>query len=145
MSIPAFDTLLARCRRPDGLAVIEAESLTAEEAGKLAAALSAKDIQARVLDGTRLHGKADLLRTLAKEFNFPAHFGHNWDALIDAWSDLSWLPADGWVCILLAADAFRAAHPQAHDTFLDTCEDVAERWREWDPKMIFKMIRAATS
>jgi hypothetical protein len=30
---------------------------------------------------------------------FPAWFGHNWDALADCLTDLSWLPAAGYVLI----------------------------------------------
>jgi RNAse (barnase) inhibitor barstar len=145
MSTPALDTLLAECRKPEGKVVVQAASLSAEEAGRLAASLNARDIQARVIDGARLTGKAELLRALAEAFSFPSHFGHNWDALVDCLSDMSWLPAAGYVCLFLNADAFRTADPRAHETFLEIGEDVAERWREYDPTVVFKLLRAAKS
>jgi RNAse (barnase) inhibitor barstar len=143
MSKPSLEMLLAQCRKPEGPSVIEAESLSTAEANLLAASLAAVNIHARVIDGAGIGGKADLLRALATAFQFPSHFGHNWDALIDCWSDLSWLPASGYVCLLLEADAFRAAHPRIHETLLEVCTDVAERWHEYDPRTVFKLLRSA--
>ena len=143
MSKLDVDALAGVCARPEGPAVIEAGGLSAEQAGRLSASLAARGIQARVLDGARLSGKAELLRALAGAFAFPSYFGHNWDALVDCWSDMSWLPAKGYVCVLLHADAFRAADPDAHDAFLQVCRDVAERWREADPDVMFRLVRGS--
>jgi hypothetical protein len=143
MSTPAFDALVSSCAQPGGPVVVEAGPLTGPEAGRLVAALAPQGIQARVLDGARLSGKADLLRALAAAFHFPGHFGHNWDALIDCWSDMSWLLARGYVCVLLSADAFQAADPATHDAFVTVCHDVAERWHGHDPGVVFKLVRGA--
>jgi RNAse (barnase) inhibitor barstar len=143
MSRPAFDKLLAQCQKPGPPAIVEAAVLSAEEAEHLVAALAEEEIEARHLDGTRLTGKADLLRELAKAFAFPSHFGHNWDALIDCLSDLSWLPAKGYVIVLTSADAFKAADSRAHETLLEVAEDVSERWREYDAAVVFKLLRGA--
>ncbi len=45
-----------------------------------------------------IRSKQKLLRTLAKELQLPAYFGHNWDALEECLRDLSWLP-DGKIQI----------------------------------------------
>ena len=37
--------------------------------------------------------KATLLARFAAALQFPDWFGHNWDALADCITDLSWLPA----------------------------------------------------
>ncbi len=142
MSRLTFDALVAECRRPDGPAVLEAEALSAEEAGRLVTELAAHDVQARVLDGAALPGKAELLKALAAAFAFPGHFGHNWDAALDVLSDFSWLPARGWVCVLRHADTFRAAHPRVHDTLLETFRAAAERWHGRDAGTVFKLVRA---
>ena len=41
--------------------------------------------------------KAELLAQRARQLEFPAHFGANWDAFADCVRDLSWLPARGYV------------------------------------------------
>lgn len=39
-----------------------------------------------------IRSKADLISHLSQLANFPASFGRNWDALLDALRDLSWIP-----------------------------------------------------
>lgn len=46
------------------------------------------------------HGKGEFLATLAQVLRAPDWFGHNWDALADVLTDLSWQPADGYVLLL---------------------------------------------
>ena len=141
MSTAEFDGRLARCLQPAGPVVIEALFFSAADTVRLANVLGTHGVVVRLIDGAHLTGKADLLREVAAEFNFPGHFGANWDALIDCWSDMSWLPAKGYVTILLHADTFKATDPAAHDGFLTVCNDVAERWHGHDPKLPFKLLR----
>jgi hypothetical protein len=143
MDTSEFDALLASCRQSAGPVVIEAPNLAANELVRLANVLGTHKIVVRLLDGAHLDSKADLLRELAAELNFPGHFGNNWDAAIDCWSDLSWLPAKGYVTILLHADKLQAAGADAHDGFLTIANDVADRWHEHDPKLPFKLVRCA--
>jgi RNAse (barnase) inhibitor barstar len=145
MSKPAIDKLLARCSRADGPSCIDGGALTAEAAKLLVTALGDLGIEARVLDGKRVSGKPALLRAIAEAFAFPAHFGNNWDAVIDCWSDLSWMPAVGYVCVLLHADQLQGADSSAYDTFMEVFEDVAERWKEYDPTVVFKLVRGTTA
>ena len=44
--------------------------------------------------------KAPLLKTMASALGFPDWFGHNWDALEDCLTDLSWRDAPGHVLII---------------------------------------------
>jgi hypothetical protein len=143
MSASVVDTLVAKCQRPGEPAILEVKNLSVEQASSLASALAPLQIHARVIDGAHLSGKADLLRELAKAFAFPSYFGQNWDALLDCWSDLSWLPGRGWICILQGADALHAIDAKAHDTLLGVCRDAAQRWHDHDPKAVFKMVRVA--
>jgi RNAse (barnase) inhibitor barstar len=141
---PALDSLLAQCRRPDGPVILVAGDLSTADANHLVNSLAKDNIQARVIDLTHITSKEGLLSALATAFQFPSHFGHNWDALVDCWSDLSWLPAKGYVTILLGDSAFRSAHPKIHETFLGVCADVAERWQEHDAKIVFKVVRGGS-
>jgi hypothetical protein len=44
--------------------------------------------------------KAVLLNNLASALGFPDWFGHNWDALEDCLTDLSWRDAPGYVLLI---------------------------------------------
>jgi len=46
------------------------------------------------------HGKGEILAELAHAIAAPDWFGHNWDALTDALSDLSWRKSPGYVLVL---------------------------------------------
>ena len=44
--------------------------------------------------------KAQLLKNIASALGFPDWFGHNWDALEDCLTDLSWRDAPGYVLLI---------------------------------------------
>jgi Barstar (barnase inhibitor) len=44
--------------------------------------------------------KAALLQNMASALGFPHWFGHNWDALEDCLTDLSWRDAPGYVLLI---------------------------------------------
>lgn len=125
-----------------GPAVLRPGRLTAGEIERLTSELASKTVQARRIDGARLGSKADLLKAIALAFSFPGYFGNNWDALVDCWSDMSWLPAAGYVCFFTGADAFRKKDPAAHDMLLKVAGDVAQRWKD-PPEKLFKLVRVA--
>ncbi|KAA3652698.1 MAG: barnase inhibitor [Proteobacteria bacterium] len=66
--------------------------------------------------------KADIIDTLARAFDMPRWFGRNWDALYDCLTDLSWLPADGYVLILTGASPDAANAPILTDLLTDCCD-----------------------
>jgi RNAse (barnase) inhibitor barstar len=145
MTTLEFDALLVACGLPASPAVLDAPGLSTEEADRLVAALTACGVLARVLDGTALKGKADLLGAVAKAFDFPGYFGNNWDALVDCWSDMSWAPAPGYVCVLTGADALRKAGPKVHDEFVTVCHDVAERWAGDPDRVVFRLVHGVAA
>ena len=48
----------------------------------------------------RFADKAQLLKNIASALDFPDWFGHNWDALEDCLTDLSWRDAPGHVLLI---------------------------------------------
>jgi hypothetical protein len=68
-------------------------------------------------------GKDLLLKNLAQALAFPEWFGHNWDALEDCLTDLSWREASGYVLLF--------EHAEAGDelgVLLDILRSAAESW-----------------
>jgi RNAse (barnase) inhibitor barstar len=67
------------------------------------------------VDLSRVTDKEAFLDAVGKALGFPDWYGHNWDALADCLTDLSWMAADGYVIVLDHADAFAsAAHRLRH-------------------------------
>ena len=79
------------------------------------------------VDLAGLSTKEQFLGALAERLNFPAYFGHNWDALVDCLRDLDeWLgPASTYVVEVWTHEAFSAAHPDLWNEFLDIARSVA--------------------
>ncbi len=87
--------------------------------------------------GRQLTGKAALLKTFAEAFAFPDWFGHNWDALADCLTDLSW--HEGAVALLIDDAAVpETAAPDDWGVLLAILADAAHYWRtEGRPFAVF--------
>ena len=112
--------LAARLHKASGAG---AYHLPADGGAAIAAAAAAAGLGVAHVDLQGCHDKAEFLRRVAAALRFPAWFGHNWDALADCLTDMSWWPADGHVLILAHADRFRAA---AEKDFLQALEILGE-------------------
>ena len=120
--------------------------LSQADAEALAARLGEAKILCRFVDGAGLKNKADLFAAIAQTLDFPSYFGGNWDALVDCLSDMSWIPAKGYVLVLLNAGQFCEADEEAHDTLAEICLDAAERYKDDDePAVFFKFVQATSS
>jgi hypothetical protein len=89
----------------------------------------------RVVDLSRVRDKESLLRTLAAALDFPAEFGHNWDALADALEDLSWL---GWSRLVLeirGSETIGREAPADWATALDILRGAATYWQAHNKAM----------
>lgn len=74
--------------------------------------------------------KAELLARVALAFAFPPWFGHNWDALADCLTDLSWLPAPGYVIVITHARTLRRSEPETWATFREVLDEASAWWRD---------------
>lgn len=101
--------------------------LAADLREAIVATASAHGFTLLTIDLQACSGKADFLQRIAAALQFPAWFGHNWDALADCLADLSWLPGRGHVLVLDHADDLRRAAPldfaTAQDILDEACRD----------------------
>jgi hypothetical protein len=72
-------------------------------------------------------GKPALLESIAKALDFPDWFGHNWDALEDCLTDLSWRKAAGHVLVFQGLGALPA---DERATLIDVLASAAQFWAE---------------
>lgn len=77
----------------------------------------------REWDASGVDSKAEILSGLARVWGFPSHFGHNWDALVDCLSDLSWIGGSKFAFVI-----HNAPRNEDWDTLLECLHDVADRW-----------------
>ena len=76
-----------------------------------------------VVAKVRFAAKEELLKNIAQALDFPDWFGHNWDALEDCLSDLSWREAPGYILMF--------EKPRRDDDFgvlIDVLLSSAESW-----------------
>ncbi|KNB52504.1 barstar family protein [Streptomyces caatingaensis] len=82
------------------------------------------------LDG--IADKAAFLDRCAADLDFPGWFGHNWDALADCLTDLSWWRKDGeprgYLLVAEDWDAFRKAAPEAASVAGTIFADAVDHW-----------------
>jgi len=104
--------------------------LTASDLGPLLDAADGLGFRCVSVDLADCMDKAALLRRMATAFAFPPGFGLNWDSLSDALSDLSWLPAEGYVLGLESPGALRGDCPEDFATLVAVLEGVSLAWRD---------------
>ena len=93
---------------------------------------AATDAHLRYLQVDLAHAdsKAALLDALAKGLKFPAHFGHNWDALADCLEDDDFLHKPGAVVRLAHAGPYHKAHAADWKTLEEILGEACEYWKE---------------
>jgi RNAse (barnase) inhibitor barstar len=74
--------------------------------------------------------EADLFRRIASTLEFPDWFGANWDALFDCLTDLSWLPARGYVVVFENCGELADAAPHSLQRLRELLIESAAAWRE---------------
>lgn len=82
----------------------------------------------RSLDLRSARDKSALLSEFARALEFPADFGHNWDALADSLQDLSWLRWSRLAVEIRGSEAFRRHAADDWNTALDILRDAAKYW-----------------
>ncbi len=124
MSSVPFHALLPRAERAGIYHMPFAADLALEEAAENL------DYPIYRINLSKVTDKDGFLAAVGTTLGFPDWYGHNWDALADCLTDLSWMAADGYVIILDHADAFASANPTDFATALSIFQDAADTWRE---------------
>ncbi|GAA2282584.1 hypothetical protein GCM10010145_64120 [Streptomyces ruber] len=97
--------------------------------GTLAAALAAGGWAHTGLDLRDVTDKPAFLDRCASALHLPDWFGHNWDALADCLTDLSWAPpARGRLIVLSNWQGFAGAAPHDWSTALEVFSDAVGHW-----------------
>lgn len=124
MSSVPFHALLPRAERAGIYHMPFAADLALEEAAE------SLDYPMYRINLSKVTDKDGFLAAVGTTLGFPDWYGHNWDALADCLTDLSWMAADGYVIVLDHADAFASANPTDFATALSIFQDAADTWRE---------------
>lgn len=72
--------------------------------------------------------KAQILDAIAAALQFPDYFGRNWDALADCLSDLTWLPASGYVLVLDTTAAWETSAREDLEMLVEICSEATASW-----------------
>lgn len=78
--------------------------------------------------GGRCETRAALLKHFADRLKFPDYFGHNWDAFEECIGELEWLPAPGYVIVIVEADRLLSRDRDDLQVFVDIMNSVGEAW-----------------
>ncbi len=94
------------------------------------------------LDGNQIRDKGDFLHAMDQTLRFPSYFGYNWDALEECLTDLSWLPAPGYVILYNRPNRFISNSLDEWTTARLILEEAVTHWhREGSP--LFVLFRRA--
>jgi RNAse (barnase) inhibitor barstar len=82
----------------------------------------------KVFHGHKCRTKSALLGEFSRVLEFPSYFAKNWDAFVDCLTDLQWLPAPGYVFVILDAEDVLAEHDQDYAIFIDILNEAGRVW-----------------
>jgi RNAse (barnase) inhibitor barstar len=100
------------------------------EATSVEQAAHQRDFRFIHLDGSDITNRQELFRLVQSAFEFPRHFGSNWDALLDMLRDLSWLPTSGYVVFAHNLEPLSTHDHASYDHLLGVLDDAAAFWAD---------------
>ena len=71
-----------------------------------------------------------LLEETAKAMAFPDYFGHNWDALEECMTELTWIEGEGCVLLYDHVALLVAQHAEVWATFYAILQSAVAYWQE---------------
>jgi RNAse (barnase) inhibitor barstar len=116
---------------------------------QLAWKLATDGVVARVLRGKKMRRTQSLFDEVGAALQFPDYFGENWAALEECLTDLAWLPAEGYVLLIVEPLAVLAdENGEGLDVFQRIMVRASDRWatplvtgESWDrPAIPFHVV-----
>ena len=105
---------------------------------ELYAAVVGADCALFEVDVAEIEDKEKFIAVIAQAVRVPDWFGNNWDALADTLSDLSWLPACGYVLLLRNDNDTLRMAAEDHNIAMEIFADTIAFWKSHDkPFWIF--------
>lgn len=99
-------------------------------AADIAAAARANGFRAVRIDLADCDDKDAALAAIGTALAFPDWFGHNWDALSDCLTDLSWCQAPGYVLVFSGSGNLASVAPDDFDTLIEILSQASASWSE---------------
>lgn len=102
----------------------------ASQADEILDALRGAEFDLVRIDLDSVSDKERLLEQLSSVLAFPSWFGHNWDALEDCLTDLSWRAGHRRVLLIEGFQNLRARRPDDFGVLIDILASSAQYWSE---------------
>lgn len=99
------------------------------DARELAGAAAASGLMVIYVDIDHAHDKGDFLEEASHAMRFPEHLGAGWETFSGGLTDLSWMPAKGWVVILEKSKHFCGGHRHEFKEAMTPMAAAADHWR----------------
>src|SRR6185436_17428832 len=88
-----------------------------------------RDIAVRFLRGKKMRTSASLFDEVAAALQFPHYFGENWSAFDECITDLSWLPASGYMLLVTnSEEVLRDEDDNSWRTLISILQEAGEEW-----------------
>lgn len=122
MSLPDLKTMDA-----PRLHIILGNAAQIQEAAEKAA-VRWENFAVKIMHGKKMQSRAALLEEFATVLKFPSYYGKNWDALEECLSDLEWMPAEGYVLLILDATNVLSEAPDQMFILSGILDSVSATW-----------------
>jgi len=122
--------LISACKDINGTHLLQGSELSAADLQALQAQLALAGFYICEIDGQAASDEMALVIAIGQAFQFPGYFGRNWNAVDECITDLSWLKANGYVCLLRSATTLSKANQQGYPVLLDVFQTAADTWRQ---------------
>lgn len=92
---------------------------------------SSKDNKAKTTtyDISNIKNEQEFISAIAEAMRFPQYFGHNWDALYDCLTDMSWDDAKGYTLVLTYSETAWTTNTLIISKFITLWLEANEHWQ----------------